>query len=76
MDHPHPPYSPNLTPADFFFSKVKKVLEGITVEEDTVRYSWARACKTLSTSDFTAAFKKWVDHYERCIEREGGYVEK
>ncbi len=72
----HPPYSPNL-PADFFlFSKAKNSLAGTSISGSTVKKEWERVCSTISKDDYVAAFHKWVDRWERCIEREEDYVEK
>jgi len=39
----HPPYSPDLAPADFLFSKVKSELAGKTLTQDTFKKSWEGA---------------------------------
>ncbi len=73
----HPPYSPNLAPADFFFfPKVKMQLEGVRIEDNGVQKVWCRASKTISKDDFTKAFERWVYRWEKCIRNGGGYVEK
>ena len=70
----HPPYSPDLAPANFFlFPKVKNDLAGKT--QDTFRSSWEGAIKKLSKDDFTTAFKKWIDCCKKCGRLEGNYVE-
>ena len=71
----HPPYSPDLAPANFFlFPKVKNDLAGKT--QDTFRSSWEGAIKKLSKDDFATAFEKWIDRCEKCVRLEGNYVEK
>ena len=73
----HPPYSPDLAPADFFlFPKVKNDLAGKTLTQDTFRSSWEGAIKKLSKDDFATAFEKWIDRCEKCVRLEGNYVEK
>ena len=73
----HPPYSPDLAPADFFlFPKVKNDLAGKTLRQEIFRSSWEGAIKKLSKDDFAAAFEKWMGRCEKCISLEGGYVEK
>ena len=40
---PHPPYSPDLAPADFFlFPKVKELLAGQSLTVETVKLAWNR----------------------------------
>ena len=75
---PHPAYSPDLAPADFWlFTKFKSSIAGC-------RFATAQQVKTASegvtdplpTSAFAEAFDKWVARWQRCIERAGDYVEK
>ena len=73
----HPAYSPDLAPADFFyFPTLKRALEGTSVGGKTVRTEWERVGRTLSSAAFTAAFKKWVERWEKCIRLAGDHVEK
>ena len=70
----HPPYSPDLAPADFFlFPKVKNDLAGKTLTQDTFRSSWEGAIKKLSKDDIATAFEKWIDRCEKCVRLEGNY---
>ena len=74
---PHPPYSPDLAPCDFWlFGKVKADLGGKLIEEETVRYEWERAVRTISTSEFRATFNRWLEHHEKCIRVGGEYIER
>ena len=73
----HPPYSPDLAPADFFlFPKVKNDLAGQTLTQGAFRSSWEGAVKNLSKDDFADAFEKWIGRCKKCIRLDGGYVEK
>ncbi len=73
----HPPYSPDLAPADFFFfPKAKNELSGTHIMGSSVRTAWERVCGTIPKESYELAFKKWVDHWKRCEEKEGDYVEK
>ena len=73
----HPPYSPDLAPADFFlFPKVKSELAGKTLTAETFRTSWERAVRRLCKDDFAAAFDKWLERCNKCIMKKGDYVEK
>ncbi len=73
----HPPYSPDLAPADFFlFPKVKSELASKTLTAETFTRSWERAVQRLCKDDFRAAFDKWLERCEKCIMKQGDYVEK
>ncbi len=44
----HPPFSPDLAPADYFlFPRIKKELAGFTMTQDTFKKSWEGAAKSL-----------------------------
>ena len=73
----HPPYSPDLAPAEFFlFPTVKAALSGDTIGGQTVKTDWERVCGALPKEAFCTAFERWVHRFEKCIRLEGGYVEK
>jgi histone-lysine N-methyltransferase SETMAR len=73
----HPPYSPDLAPADFFlFPSVKRELAGKTLTQETLKKAWEGAVRTLSAADFATAFRRWYERCEKCIDIAGGYVEK
>lgn len=74
---PHPPYSPDLAPCDFYlFGHMKDYLRGQrfeTIEElkQTVK-SWFKNCPP---EFFQKAFNDWIRRWRVCIERNGDYVE-
>ena len=75
---PHPPYSPDLAPSDFFlFGPLKDFLRGQKFNDDdevkaAVR-SWVRQCKP----DFFAdGFAQWKTRWDKCVARGGDYIEK
>ena len=73
----HPPYSPDLAPADYFlFPKLKSALEGCHLTQETFKKEWDRVIRSVSKDDFTAAFNKWIERSQKCIRIGGGYVEK
>ena len=73
----HPPYSPDLAPADFFlFPCIKRALAGTTIRSQSVQRAWEREVKLVSTEDFRRAFQRWLERHEKCIRLDGGYVEK
>jgi hypothetical protein len=74
---PHPPYSPDLAPCDFFlFPRLKSTLKGKRfqdVMEIQLNTTWQlqvipkQACQTC--------IKKWKDHWNCCIQSGGSYFE-
>ena len=75
---PHPPYSPDLAPSDFFlFPKLKEYLKGVSFNStDEAKH----AAKTLLKNQSAEFFKNGADEWKHClrksIDRDGGYVEK
>ena len=73
----HAPYSPDLALADFFlFPTVKSGMTGVTVGDQTVRYTWEQVCRGILAPKYATTFKKWLERHEKCIRLAGGYVEK
>ena len=74
---PHPPYSPDLAPSDFFlFPKLKMKLKGRrfqTVEE--IQAESQAVLNTLRENDFQECFKNWQRRWDRCQASEGDYFE-
>eukprot|EP00095_Tigriopus_kingsejongensis_P002352 snap_masked-scaffold1523_size37540-processed-gene-0.6 protein:Tk02352 transcript:snap_masked-scaffold1523_size37540-processed-gene-0.6-mRNA-1 annotation:"hypothetical protein X777_12493" len=69
----HPPYSPDLAPADFFlFPKCKKELAGVTMKQEDVTANLDGVCRTIPIVDFVDAFHAWKRRWEKCIQIEGG----
>ena len=73
----HPPYSPDLAPADFFlFRKVKEGLAGTSLNADTIKQAWEGVTRTIAAEDFAAAFSSWYERSRKCIQVGGTYIEK
>lgn len=74
----HPPYSPDLSPNDFFtFPKIKQRLRGQryqTPEEAVEAYKMA--ILETPTSDWNKCFENWFDRMKKCITYHGDYFEK
>ena len=75
---PHPSYSPDLTPCDFWlFPKLKENLRGCryeTIEE--MKEAVTKVIDTLTQEDFDGAFKKLLERYNKCIVAGGDYFER
>ena len=74
---PHPPYSPDLAPCDFWlFLKLKENLRGCryeTIEE--IKEAVTKVIDTLTQENFYGAFQKMLERYNKCIAAGGGYFE-
>ena len=74
---PHPPYSPDLAPCDFWlFPKLKENLRGnrYSTSED-MKEALTRVLNTLTQENFQGAFQKLLERYNKCIDVEGQYFE-
>ena len=73
---PHPPYSPDLAPSDYWlFGAMKKPLRGRTYETlqqlATPIYKWrSDALKEL----FAAGLEKLSLRWAKCVELKGDYI--
>ena len=74
---PHPPYSPNLIPCDFFmFPWMKKVLkEKHFANVEQVKQKMAEALKGIKIKEFKNCFEQWKNGLSRCIASNGQYFE-
>lgn len=74
----HPPYSPDLSPNDFFtFPRIKEKLRGQRFQspEEAVE-AYITAILTTPTSEWNKCFKNWFERMEKCIKFHGEYFEK
>lgn len=74
---PHPPYSPDLAPSDFFlFGYLKMRLEGKFFNSDDELFQEAcNILRDIPNSILRDVFHEWMRRLERCIELKGEYVE-
>ena len=75
---PHPPYSPDLAPSDYYlFPNLKRWLCGKRFESnDEVKLETEAYFEGLEKSFYLNGIEKLKDRYTRCIELNGEYVEK
>ena len=75
---PHPPYSPDLTPCDFFlFPNLKKSLAGQKFESNEEVIAATEAYfADLQKTYFSDGLKKLEHRWIKCIELKEDYVEK
>lgn len=75
---PHPPYSPDLAPSDFWlFRNMKKVMRGRMFESaDDVKEEVTRFFVKCEKNFFESAFSELVQRWQKCVDNNGSYVEK
>ncbi|EFN63457.1 Histone-lysine N-methyltransferase SETMAR, partial [Camponotus floridanus] len=75
---PHPPYSPDLAPSDFFlFPNLKKYLGGKKYKSNAeVENAVNQYFSGLDNQFFSDGLKGWEKRWTKCIELQGDYVEK
>ncbi|CAH2009639.1 unnamed protein product [Acanthoscelides obtectus] len=74
----HPPYSPDLSPSDFFtFPKIKNILRGqrFQLPEEAVD-ALKNAVLDLPTNDWNKCFENWFKRMQMCINLRGEYFQK
>lgn len=74
---PHPPYSPDLAPADFFlFPKLKRMLSGRRYRSRSDIGSAVYQClRAIPKAAYEKAFKDWIRRLKCCILHKGEYFE-
>jgi hypothetical protein len=74
---PHPPYSPDLAPCDFYlFPKLKSKLKGHhfgTVE--SIRKTVTDELRTFTDNDFQYCSDQWKERWNHYVTSQGSYFE-
>ena len=70
---PHPPYSPDLAPCDFWLFPKLRGCRYETNEE--MKEAVTKIIDTLTQEDFHGAFHKLLERYNKCIAARGDYFE-
>jgi histone-lysine N-methyltransferase SETMAR len=77
MTSKHPPYTPDLSPSDFFlFLRLKIVLEGqrlASAEEVTAKAT--TALEDVSKNGFQECFQKLYERWQKRITVQGNYFQ-
>lgn len=73
----HPPYSPDLAPANFFlFPKLKLVVKGRFFEDfPAIQTSCTENLRAIPLEKFQKSFQSMYDRENTCIVRGGDYIE-
>ncbi|QQP51973.1 Putative DD34D transposase [Caligus rogercresseyi] len=74
---PHPPYSPDLAPSDYFLlADLKRMIAGKKFKDNDGVIAETEAYFSDKTKDYyKSGIEKLKDRYNRCIALEGNYVE-
>ena len=70
---PHPHYSPDLAPCDFWLLPKLSGCRYETIEE--MKEAVTKVIDTLTQEDFHGTFKKLLERHNKCISAEGDYFE-
>ena len=75
---PHPAYSPDLAPSDYYlFPQLKKYLKGHHYDNDEeVIADVRRWCRGQPSEFFADGVSQLVKRWRRCVDRDGDYIEK
>lgn len=74
----HPPYSPDLAPSDFhLFPELKQWLGGQRFQTDVeLKETVTTHFQSLAATFYEEGIEKLVHRYDKCLNRQGDYVEK
>ena len=73
----HPPYSPDLSPCDFFlFPRFKKMLSGNKYTSKSSLGSSIYQCRQqIPKEHYLSAFRDWVKKLQKCVSVKGEFFE-
>ena len=73
----HPPFSPDLSPCDFFlFPRLKKILSGNKYTSRSFLGSGIYQClQQIQKEDYLSAFRDWVKRLQKCVSVNREYFE-
>ena len=75
---PHPPYSPDLAPSDFWlFPNLKETLKGEHFLSDAeVEAAVRKWISSKPETFFINGMEKWIERLKKCMAINGDYVEE
>jgi len=72
---PHPPYSPDLSPCDFWlFDYIKRNLQDET-NKDSLFKSITKIVENIPEKEYKKTFERLIERMQLCIENKGEYFE-
>ncbi|KAG5328520.1 SETMR methyltransferase, partial [Acromyrmex charruanus] len=74
----HCPYSPDLSPNDFFlFPNIKKKMRGERFElPEAAVETFRTLISEVTASEWKKCFENWFERMQKCIDLKGEYFEK
>jgi len=72
---PHPPYSPDLAPSDFWLFNHLKHSVGTYPDATSLARALSRAVNSIPKEEYQKTFQKWIERMKLCIEHQGDYFE-
>jgi len=74
---PHPAYSPDLAPCDFFlFGYVKLRLEGrVFSSDEELLHAAVEILQGIDKSTLEKVYEEWIRRLQVCVENNGEYIE-
>ncbi len=75
---PHPPYSPDLAPSDFFlFARLKKNLRGVVFQNlEELQQRINQEIGLIPVTEFHHAMAdSWTNRLQKCVAADGDYFE-
>jgi hypothetical protein len=70
-------YSPAMVPVDYFlFPRGKAELAAISVTQETFHKTWDGVMRIIAKEDFIAAFRRWMERWEKCIRIGDDFIKK
>jgi hypothetical protein len=75
---PHPPYSPDLAPLDFYlFGHMKRFLAGLSFENpDGLLHGIRGFLGGIQEVTLQAVFLEWMRRLRQCIDTDGEYIDE
>ncbi|UYV64446.1 hypothetical protein LAZ67_3000731, partial [Cordylochernes scorpioides] len=72
-----PPYSPDMSPPDFFlFPKVKRCLRGHRFDDiPNIQRAVTKALTGITPTDYSGAYEAWKTRWQRCVDAQGEFFE-
>ena len=70
---PQPPYSPDLTPCDFWLFPKLRGCRSETIEE--MKEAVPKVIDTITQEDFHGVFQRFLERYNKCIAAWRDYFE-
>lgn len=72
---PHPPYSPDLAPCDFWLNDYIKRHLTDQKDEDSLFKAVTKVVKSIPTEEYRKTFEKLLERMQMCIDNDGDYFE-